>query len=343
MIKRIIENRKYLDRPGRVFDFGEEKWAALFFNRGGPETSDDVGDYLYRIFSDRNAIEMPFSFILQKPLARLLAGRRTSRVAKRYHAVDGSPFLMWTRLAASGVKRELSKKYPHVEVFAGMRYSEPFIPEELDSAVGEGCRHIMLISMYPHYSRATTGSALDEIADWLDDAEEDISISLIEEWSGRSRYISLLRKRIDAAMDQVDDRSKTALIFVGTAIPKKLDASGDPNVSQLKKTAALAGEGFNYELAFQSRFGPVKWVGPDVLTVVNRLAREGIEELVLVPISYVTDHLGTLYKIDIQLKEAAMKAGIKSLFRTESLNDDADFVDFLANLIEEKIKDSKEA
>jgi len=338
MIEELKTDARILDRPGAHFDFGEEKWGVLFLNMGGPESADQVKPYLYNIFSDANIIRLPFSAVMQKPLARFIAARRAPKVAHRYQMIGGgSPLLKWTRLTASGVKRELAKQFPHVEVFVGMRYTDPFIRDELDAAVGEACRHLVILPMYPHYCLATTGTALAVVADWLEDTEADITLSVIDHWHDRPKYIGLVRQKIDAAVDKLPRGSRPKVIFSAHAVPQKLAASGDPYLAQIKETAALAGDGYDYQVTFQSRTGPVAWVGPDTLKTVRSLGRQGVTDMILVPISFVCDHIETLYEIDIELKEAAHKAGVKNLIRTESFNDDAQFATFLADLVEEKI------
>lgn len=339
MIEDLRKNRFYLEHPGQSFDFGEEKWSVFFLNMGGPEKTDEVKQYLYNIFSDRNIIPMPCSMLLQKPLARILSSRRAPKVAERYRMIGGgSPLLKWSRLAASGVKRELSKKYPDVEVFVGMRYAEPFIKEELDAAVDEGCRHILLFSMYPHYSKVTTGTALGQVVEWLEDHSPEVSLSVIDRWSDDSRYIDLTRRKIDEAWQKIKDPQKAKLIFSAHAVPQKLVDAGDPYYHEVKKNVELAGEGYDHILTFQSRTGPVKWVGPDSLQTIIELGRSGLKEAVIVPISFVSDHIETLYEIDMEMKDAANKAGIENFIRTEAFNDDLNFAAFWADLIEEKIK-----
>ncbi len=338
MLDALMKHPRLLERPGEQFDFGEEKWGVFFLNMGGPETTDDVRSYLYNIFSDRNIIRLPLSAIMQKPLARFIASRRAPKVIKRYQMIGGgSPLLKWTRLAASGVKRELSKRYPHVEVFAGMRYTEPFIPDELEAAVDEGCRHLVIVPMYPHYCLATTGTALIEVYQWLEETDADMTLSLVRDWYDRPRYIELLRKNIDLAMEEMGEEARPKLIFSAHAIPQKLADSGDPYLEQVRKTAELAGEGYDYTLTFQSRTGPVHWVGPDTVKTVEMLAHQGNTDMVVVPISFVSDHIETLYEVDIELKEAADNAGVKNFARTASFNDDINFSTFLAGLVEEKM------
>jgi ferrochelatase len=339
MLDELKSSSRYLDNPGEHFDFGEEKWGVFFLNMGGPETADKVEPYLYNIFSDPAIIRLPFSPLLQKPMAKFIASRRAPKVAKRYQVIGGgSPLLKWTRLAASGVKRELQKRYPHVEVFVGMRYIEPYIHEELNAAVGEGCRHLVIVSMYPQYCLATTGTALGEVSEWLGETDVDITLSLIAYWHDRPQYIDLLRWRIDAAADQLDREAVPKVVFSAHAVPQKLAAAGDPYVGQIGETAALAGEGYDYIVTYQSRSGPVSWVGPDTVKTIKSLPKQGTTDVIVVPISFVSDHIETLYEIDIEMKDAALKAGIRNFVRTESFNDDMRFATFLADLIEEKIE-----
>jgi len=339
MMDESKSRSRYLDNPGEYIDFGEEKWGVFFLNMGGPETVDKVESYLYNIFSDPAVIRLPFSPLLQKPMAKFIASRRAPKVARRYKVIGGgSPLLKWTRLTASGVKRELQKQYPQVEVFVGMRYAEPFIHEELDAAVGEGCRHLVIVSMYPQYCRATTGTALAEVDAWLDETEADITLSLIDHWHNRRQYIDLLRQRIDSAMERFDKDVEPKVVFSAHAVPQKMADSGDPYVSQIGETAALAGEGYDYMVTYQSRSGPVSWVGPDTLKTIRSLPRKGATDVIVVPISFVSDHIETLYEIDIELREVAVKAGITNFVRTESFNDDLRFATFLAGLVEEKIE-----
>jgi ferrochelatase len=175
------------------------------------------------------------------------------------------------------------------------------------------------------------------VLEWIENTEADITLSIIDDWQDRPAYIELLRQRIDAAFEQFDKTASPKLIFSAHAVPQKLAASGDPYVARIKETSALAGDGYDYLLTFQSRTGPVAWVGPDTLKTVRSLARKGVTDMIIIPVSFVSDHIETLYEIDIELKEAALKAGVRNFVRIESFNDDPRFGDMLADLVEEKI------
>lgn len=337
MAKQLQNNDRPIGHPGSRFDFAGGAWGILFLNMGGPATTADVKEYLYNIFSDANIIRLPLSALLQKPLARLIAARRAPAVAARYAAIGGgSPLLRWSQKVADEVAAELARRSFHPRAYVGMRYAPPSIPEAMERAVGEGCRHLVMVSLYPQYCRATTGTALAVARDWLHHAPVDLAVSTIEEWHDRPEYIALLRQRIEAALSTVES-GRAKVIFSAHAVPQKLVRAGDPYLEQVKQTAALAGQGLDYLLTFQSRTGPVAWVGPDTVMVVKELASRGVTDMVIVPVSFVSDHIETLHEIDIELRDVAMKAGVKRFVRTESLNDDPAFIRFLATLIEEHI------
>ncbi|NMC42634.1 MAG: ferrochelatase [candidate division Zixibacteria bacterium] len=344
MIDTLRRHPRYLEHPADRYDFTADKWGILFLNMGGPETVDDVREYLANIFSDPLIIRLPMSWLLQKPLARFIASRRAPKVARRYHEIGGgSPLLKWTLLQADGVEEILKEKYPDIETFVGMRYLRPYIGAELDTALLTGRRHIVLMSLYPQYCLATTGTAVGEVIRWLDDnPEADLTVSLIDGWHDRPEYIALLRERIAGAMAQVDG-TPAKLVISAHAIPQKLADSGDPYLEQVRRTAALAGAGYDTILTFQSRTGPVAWVGPDTLETVKTLGRQGVSDLVVLPISFVSDHIETLHEIDIELREAALSSGVQRFVRTESFNDDPKFAAFLAGLVEEKITGKRPA
>lgn len=340
ILEKLKAHARYFEYPGDKISFSDTKWAVLFLNMGGPEKLDDVEPYLYNIFSDRHIIKLPLSFMLQKPLARLISSRRAPKTKENYRAIGGgSPLLKWSRLVAEGVEKNLRAKYVNVGACAGMRYTPPFIKDRLDTMAQSGYKHIVVVTLYPQYSRATTGTALNEILDWLDDRghKTDVTISVVSEWFDRPQYIKLLRDRIDEAMHKASDPQTTRLLFSAHSLPARMIEKGDPYLEHVKTTAALAGDGYEYMLSFQSRSGPVRWQGPETMEVIRDLGRLGLRSLVIVPVSFVSDHIETLHEIDMELRELAAASGIKEFIRVESFNDDPRFVSLLTDMVEEKI------
>lgn len=333
-----LERLRSLSGDKSHFDPAHDTWGVLFVNMGGPEAIAQIKPYLYNIFSDSAIIHLPLSWLLQKPFARLIASLRTPKVAARYNLIGGgSPLLRYDRKLADGVKQILSADYPKLRIYIGMRYIEPFIGAQLEKAIVDGCRHLLIIPMYPHYCLATTGTALTVVADFLRRSSPGLSIDVIPDFHKHSGYITLLRSRIRQAFSRTEPGMKARLLFSAHSIPEELRRSGDPYVEQIERTCQLAGEGYDYSLSYQSATGPVKWVGPDTLATIEKLASDGIEQLVIVPISFVSDNIETLYDIDIVMRERCHQLGMKPLLRTSMFNGEADFVEFVSGLVRERM------
>ncbi|MFH1700140.1 MAG: ferrochelatase [Candidatus Zixiibacteriota bacterium] len=338
MIEKFKTLSNYLEYPADEFDFMAKKWGVLLLNMGGPDTLEDIQPYLFNLFCDKNIIKLSMSFLLQKPLARFISNRRAEKVKSRYKMIGGgSPQLKWTKAEADGLEKLLRESFPRVKTYVGMRYTHPMIHEELDRAVNDGCDHLIVLPLYPHYTLATTGTSLDEIDKWFSLTRTGISISLISHWFEHPEFISLLRSRIDSAISKIPDREDIHVLFTAHSLPIKLVESGDPYINQVKETVGFAGEGYQYHLSYQSRSGPVKWMEPETKAMIKKLGNDGVKNLVVVPVSFVSDHIETLHEIDIELKAIAAESGITNFIRTESFNDDPKFIELLGSLVREKI------
>jgi protoporphyrin/coproporphyrin ferrochelatase len=334
-----IERIKSVTGSKSGFNPTRDTWGVLLVNMGGPETTDQIKPYLYNIFSDDAIIKLPLSFLLQKPFARLISTLRTPKVAARYQLIGGgSPLLRYDRKLAAGVHETLAAEFPNLHSYVGMRYIEPFIEAQLQQAIADGCKHLVVIPLYPHYCLATTGTALNVIADFLSTHRSAISVDVVEHWYDCSGYIALLRSHIAQALALADPATKMQLLFSAHSIPESLRRAGDPYVDQIEHTCRLAGRDHDYLLSYQSATGPVKWVGPDTLSTIDKLASEGVRQLIIVPISFVSDNIETLYDIDIVMQERCRQLGMLPLIRTAMFNGEPDFVQFVAGLVREKTK-----
>lgn len=328
------------ERPvkGRPCDYQSDIWGLFFVNMGGPESTADIRQYLVNIFSDRSIIKLPVPAWLQRPLAKLITALRTPGVSAKYNLIGGgSPLLRHNRELAHGVSERLSGEYPRLRTYTGMRYSDPLVVDELRHAIADECRHLVVLPMYPQYCNATTGTALEVIADYVGSSGSDLTLDVVADYHDHPGFISLLRKRIRDANDSVEPQSKTRLLFSAHSIPESLRESGDPYIDQIVETCRLAGEGHDYLLTYQSRTGPVKWVGPDTMETIADLASRGIERVIVVPISFVSDNIETLYDIDIVMQRQCRSLEMKPLVRTASFNSTPDFVDFIATLVRERV------
>lgn len=306
-----------------------EKAGVILLAMGGPATTDDVPEYLYNIFSDRNIIRLPGGALFQKPFARMISKRRSESVKHHYDLIGGgSPLLKWTEAQKVNIEKHLAGLTQPFSCYVGMRYFHPFTDEAIRTAIGDGCRELVFVPLYPQYCRATTGSSFAVAREALKDHPE-VGAIFIDDFHDNEDYIALLKEYVDANI--ADDE---VLLFSAHSIPVSFVDDGDPYVDQVKKTAALAAGGREYHLSFQSRTGPVKWVGPDTIAEVRRLVDAESRKIFVVPISFVCDHIETMYEIDIELKQMVEHG--QRIRRMPMFNDDPRFGRLLARMIEEK-------
>jgi protoporphyrin/coproporphyrin ferrochelatase len=309
------------------------KCCAVLLNMGGPEKLSDVRQYLYNIFSDREIIKLPGGPLFQKLFARIISRLRTKSVQHNYSLIGGgSPLLKWTKIQAKLIEEIINKSSPDFKCYVGMRYFYPLIEETIGQLNQDGFKHIIFLPLYPQYCRATTGSTFSEIKRVLKNHKE-LSADYIDSFYDNPDYIDLLREYISSNIQE-----KSRLLFSAHSVPQNFVDEGDPYVEQVKKTAQLAAGEREYCLSFQSRTGPVKWVGPDTIEESKRLLEENTTSpLLVVPLSFVSDHIETLFEIDIDLKEKVGTENSDRIHRIPMFNDAPGFALILANLIQSRM------
>ncbi|MFQ5499838.1 MAG: ferrochelatase [Candidatus Zixiibacteriota bacterium] len=309
----------------------KDRAAVILLSMGGPDRLEDIRRYLFNIFSDRSIIRLPGGKLLQKPFASLISRLRMKTVQDHYRLIGGgSPLLFWTETQARMVESTLKAEGIDCRCYVGMRYFEPTIERSIEKALSDGCRKFCLLPLYPQYSSATTGSSFAVAAEGLSRSPQ-IESEFIDDFHDHAGYISLLKRYID---DNIGANER--LFFSAHSLPQRFVDDGDPYVQQVYRTASLAAGDREYTVAFQSRTGPVQWVGPDTVDEVRRLLDESSAGLFVVPISFVCDHIETLHEIDIQLKDQMVKNGYR-IRRMPMFNDDPAFADVLASLVQERL------
>jgi ferrochelatase len=315
------------------------KTAILLLQMGGPDSIEAVEPFLFNLFSDRDIIRIGPAF-LQPLIARFIARRRTSKSAAFYEQIGGrSPIRELTELQARALESRLG---PEFRCFVAMRYSKPSTIEALAAVKREGISRIIALSLYPHYSRATTGSSINELKRVLALSGSEFSVTYIDRFFEHPLYIEALAGRIEEGLSNFSEREMAHLLFSVHSLPQSLIEEGDPYLDHILDTVRLVMERFDdmdYHLAFQSRAGPVKWLEPSTEEMLRDLAAAGCEDLLVVPLSFVSDHIETLYEIDIQYAEEARVLGIKNFRRAPSLNDSPLFIECLAELVLKSMKD----
>lgn len=310
-----------------------DKTAVLLLQMGGPDSLEAIQPFLYNLFSDRDIIRIGPAF-LQPVIARFISRRRSKKVSEYYKKIGGkSPIRELTQQQAAELEKVLGGNY---RCFVAMRYWKPYTNEALDAIKREGISRVIALSLYPHYSRATVGSSINELERALAHSGMKLDLSYIRNFYDHPLYIAALTEKIEQGLAGFGDRRQVQLVFSAHGLPQSFIDSGDPYLDHIRSTVRLAMERFgdiSHHLAFQSRAGPVKWLEPSTEAKIAELAAAGCKQLLMVPLSFVSDHIETLYEIDIQYRDEAAALGISDFRRTEALNSSPAFIACLAELV----------
>jgi protoporphyrin/coproporphyrin ferrochelatase len=316
------------------------KTAVVVLQLGGPDSLDSVEPFLYNLFCDPDIIDLPLAFLFRKGLARLIASRRGPKVQEYYRKIGGrSPILKLTRRQARALESSLRSRLD-APVLIAMRYWHPMTGEALDEIVRRRIERVILLPLYPQYSKSTTGSSVHEWERAMKErAVRNVRCEVVEEYCEHPLYIDALVKNIRIALRRVPlrDREKVHLVFSAHGTPMNLVKSGDPYQQQIVKTAnavVKAGQfGLPHTLCYQSKVGPQKWLGPSLTATIERLAAEGATHLLVVPIAFVSDHSETLYEINMEARKHALRHGVRYFDMSPALNTNPSFIQALADVV----------
>lgn len=311
------------------------KYAVVLFNLGGPDALDTVKPFLYNLFSDRDIFKMPVG---QKLFAKLLSSLRAPKVIEKYKHIGGkSPINEWSELQRSMLEQELQKTVSSVKVYTGMRYWHPTIEYAAQKISEKTFDKIALLPLYPHYSITTTGSSFNE---WKRVYKGDMGrLTYVNDYFDNPKYVAALNERIDEAIMRFPKnfRDDIQIVFSAHGTPEHLVKKGDPYSKQIKKTVECVMEVRNFShkhhVCFQSKVGPAKWLEPSTHEMVQDLAAKKKKQLLLVPVSFVSDHIETLFELDVEYRAIADKLGIENYIVMKGLNDSKMFVAALKELV----------
>ena len=279
--------------------------GILLLNLGGPQRLEEVRPFLINLFSDRQIIRLGPAF-LQKTIARIIAHRRTPKSMANYRLLGGgSPILQRTVEQARALEDWLRDRGDFT-VRPCMRYWHPLADAALHELAAAGVREIVALPLYPHYSIATTGSSLTDLDRTRTRLGLDIPIREIRSWPEQPNYIRCLTDRITEGLKRMPE-GPVAIVYSAHSLPVRFIEEGDPYVRELKQTIAAVERltGRRGRLCYQSRSGPVEWLGPSTPEVIEEIATTGGKSVLVVPLSFVSDHVETLVEIDIQYRQLA--------------------------------------
>ncbi len=316
--------------------------GVVLFQLGGPDSLEAVEPFLENLFLDPDILPMgPLGF-LRGPLARYIAKKRAVPVAGRYSEIGRrSPIGVLTE--RQRVKLEAALK-PYIDpvVVTAMRYWKPFTEDAIRALKAAGTLdEIVLLPLYPHYSYATTLSSLKEWRRRYGQPTGGPPERTVESFFDHPSYIEAVVRKIGVCLRQFADSSRIHLLFSAHGIPLSLVEKGDPYPKQIAETVRLVNEQGSKRyanwpktqlLCYQSRLGPMKWLEPSFLGTLERLGHEGVKEMLVVPISFVTEHIETLHEINIDGRMDAKNWGIERFRMMPAVGDSGPFIEALKDV-----------
>jgi len=310
---------------------------VVLFNLGGPDSPKAIEPFLFNLFFDRNIIDLPG--ILRWPLAKLISSRRAKAATAIYQAMGGrSPILPNTERQAAALQASLGD-LGEVKVFIAMRYWHPLTEAAAAAVKRFAPDEIILLPLYPQFSTTTTESSSRV---WRDAAKKlglDAPQKLICCYPSEPGFVAALAKVTAAAITRakIKTQAPVQVIFSAHGLPKKIVDRGDPYVAQVSATVhavvdKLGLAASEWMVAFQSRVGPLEWVGPPTDHTIEEAASAG-KAVIVVPVAFVSEHSETLVELDIEYRHLAEKRGAAAYERAPTVSEDPDFIAGLGTLV----------
>jgi ferrochelatase len=295
------------------------------------------------LFRDPDIIPMGALGFLRGPLAKLISSRRAVPVRGRYAQIGRrSPIGLLTERQRRRLVEAVSSDIDPVAVTA-MRYWHPLTSEAVDALHSAGpLDEIVLLPLYPHFSYATTLSSLKEWRRVYGQPNNGPTVRTVGQFYNHPLYIRAVVQRIGSVLRQFTDSSRIHLVFSAHGLPMSLVEKGDPYPNQVEATVRLVCEEGakrfanwprTHLLCYQSRVGPAKWLQPPLTGTIERLGHEGVKEMLVVPISFVTEHIETLHEINIEARIEARKFGIETFRMMPAVGDSPLFIGALKDLV----------
>lgn len=310
------------------------KIAVVLFNLGGPDSLDAVQPFLENLFNDPDIFKIPF----QKSLAKFISKKRAPKVQKEYKLIGGSsPINMWTEKQRLMLQTDLLKNNFDAEVFTAMRYWKPLTKETAEIIFTQKFYKIVLLPLYPHFSMSTTGSSFNEWKRVY--GGEASNLIYINSYPTNKYYLRAINQKIDESLLNFPEgeRENVQLVFSAHGTPVSYVKKGDPYSRQIKETMEavmkLRNHSHDYHLCFQSKVGPAKWLEPSTSDKIKELSLKGKKHLLVIPISFVSDHVETAFELNIEYRHVADECGIENYFVMNGLNDSDLFISALSDLV----------
>lgn len=314
------------------------KLAVVLFNLGGPDGQDDVKPFLRNLFRDPAIIQAPG--LVREGLAWLISTTRAKEAKANYAKMGGgSPLLHETQKQAAALKTQLRARLPDwdIKIWPAMRYWNPLTEDVAADVRDWAPDECVLLPLYPQFSTTTTASSLKR---WRDAGgpETRAVCCYPSEPALLDSHANLIRK----AWERAGRPEQVRLLFSAHGLPKKVIDGGDPYQWQVEKTVAelmpQLPEFPDWQICYQSRVGPLEWIGPATDEAIRQAAHDGKAGVMVCPIAFVSEHIETLVELDEEYAEVAEEVGLKTYVRVPALGDDEVFIESLANLVDSALK-----
>lgn len=310
------------------------KLAVVLFNLGGPDGPRAVRPFLFNLFRDPAIIGLPAIF--RYPLAALISTSR-EKMAKANYAImgGGSPLLPETKKQASALEAELARSLPGVEAkcFIAMRYWHPLTGETARQVATFAPDEIVLLPLYPQFSTTTTGSSLKAWRKVYKGSGVETTVCCYPTGGG---LVDAHARMIRETWEKAGSPANLRLLFSAHGLPEKVILAGDPYQKQIEATAAAVAArlpaGLDWTVSYQSRVGPMKWIGPSTDDEIRRAGAEG-KGLIITPIAFVSEHVETLVELDHEYAELATTVGAAPYIRVPALGCAPEFIQGLAGAV----------
>ena len=318
------------------------KKAIILFNLGGPDKIENVEPFLFNLFNDPAILNLPT--FLRYPLAKLISNRRAPVAKKIYEELGGaSPILKLTKEQSDALEKKINQdqEIDEYKCFIVMRCWHPRAEQVIKEVQFFNPEEVILMPLYPQYSAATSGSSIKEWKDVCKKNQYKVKTSTICCYPTDQNFVKAHTKEI---LKKIKDLKSFKLIFSAHGLPEKNIKKGDPYQWQVEQSVnsiikSLKLKNFEWILSYQSRVGPLKWIGPSTDDVIVENSKLG-KKIVLVPIAFVSEHSETLVELDIEYKELAEKNGCEEYIRVPALGTNPDFIKSLSNLVINKNENS---
>ncbi|XP_061657968.1 ferrochelatase, mitochondrial [Syngnathoides biaculeatus] len=333
-----------------TLDNRKPKTGILMLNMGGPEKLEDVHDFLLRLFMDTDLMKLP----VQNKLGPFIAKRRTPKIQEQYSKIGGgSPIKRWTAMQGEGMVKLLDEMSPETaphKFYIGFRYVHPLTEEAIEEMEKDGVDRAVAFTQYPQYSCSTTGSSLNAIYRYYRSRGDRPKMcwSVIDRWPTHPLLVECFAEHVSNELMKFPEekRDDVVILFSAHSLPMAVVNRGDPYPQEVGATVQRVMERLGhcnpYRLVWQSRVGPMAWLGPQTDEVIKGLCERGKKNILLVPIAFTSDHIETLHELDIEYGQVlGEECGVENLRRAESLNGNPLFMKALAELVQSHLKSNE--